>query len=134
MVYIFLIRCFLICSNWPMFHSQLTLLKEILKKNGYPENFIDRCFKLLLNIIHISRENTLADEKKPLQVVILIQELYYYKLGHNHKSPSKGYLTVVNYRLFLKVKINFLLISTLKTHYPNSYISCGLQVSLWIMQ
>ena len=55
-----------------MFHSQLTLLKEILRKNGYPENFIDRCFKLLLNKIHISRENTLADEKKPLQVVILI--------------------------------------------------------------
>ena len=48
MVYTLANRCFRICSSWSMFHQQLTLLREIFKKNGYPENFMDRCFKSFL--------------------------------------------------------------------------------------
>ena len=47
---------FWICSNWSMFHSQLTLLKQIFQKNGYPENFFDKCFKLLLNRNQVLKE------------------------------------------------------------------------------
>ena len=39
-----------------MFHQQLIPLREIFQKNGYPDNFIDRCFKLFLNRIHILKE------------------------------------------------------------------------------
>ena len=53
-----------------MFHQQLILLREIFQKNGYPENFIDRCFKLFLNRIHILKENVPAVEKKPLRLVL----------------------------------------------------------------
>ena len=38
------------------FHQQLIVLRDIFQKNGYPENFIDRCFKLLLNRSHILRK------------------------------------------------------------------------------
>ena len=50
-----------------MFHQQLILLREIFQKNGYPENFIDRCFKSFLNKIHILKEKVPTVEKKPLQ-------------------------------------------------------------------
>ena len=63
-------RCFQICSSWSMFHQQLILLREIFQKNGYPENFIDRCFKLFLNRIYILKENVPAVEKKPLRLVL----------------------------------------------------------------
>ena len=53
-----------------MFHQQLILLREIFQKNGYPENFIDRCFKLFLNRIHILKEKVPTVEKKPLQLVL----------------------------------------------------------------
>ena len=36
-----------------MFFSQLIILRDIFQENGYAENVIDRCFKLLLNRIHI---------------------------------------------------------------------------------
>ena len=49
MIYTLVNRYFQIWSSWSMFHQQLILLREILQKNGYPENFIDRCFKLFLN-------------------------------------------------------------------------------------
>ena len=51
-----------------MFHSQLMLLREIFQKNGYPENFIDRCFKLFLNKIDILKEKVPKVVKKPLRL------------------------------------------------------------------
>ena len=53
-----------------MFHQQVILLREIFKKNGYPENFIDRCFKLFLDRIHILKEKVPTVEKKPLRLVL----------------------------------------------------------------
>ena len=41
MVYKLLNRCFLISSNWSMFLSQLTFVRNLFRKNGYLENFID---------------------------------------------------------------------------------------------
>ena len=40
------------------------------------------------------------------------------KLVLNCKSPSKGYLTQLNYRLFLNVKINSVIIFALNTLFP----------------
>ena len=51
-----------------MSYQQLILLREIFQKNGYPENFIDRCFKLFLNRIHILKERVPTVEKKPLRL------------------------------------------------------------------
>ena len=53
-----------------MFHQELTLLTEIFQKNGYPDNFIGRCFKLFLNRIHILKEKVPTVEKKPLRLVL----------------------------------------------------------------
>ena len=51
-----------------MFHSQLILSREIFQKNGYPENFIDRCFKLFLNKIDILKEKVPKVVKKPMRL------------------------------------------------------------------
>ena len=59
---------FRICSSWSVFYQQLILLRDI-SENGYPENFIDRCFKLILNRIHIHKEKVPTVEKKPLRLV-----------------------------------------------------------------
>ena len=48
----------------------MILLRETFQKNGYPENFIDRCFKLFLNRIHILKEKVPTVEKKPLRLVL----------------------------------------------------------------
>ena len=107
MIYTLQNRCFQICSSWSTFHHQLIFLRKIFQKNVYSENVIDRYFRLLsLNRIHILKEKIYTVEKKLLPLVLLIYELYHCKLGLNCKSQSKGYLSAVNYRLLLKVKIN----------------------------
>ena len=70
MIYTLVNRCFRICSSWSIFHQQLIFLREIFQKNGYPENFIDRCFKLFLNRTHILKEKVPTIEKKPLRLVL----------------------------------------------------------------
>ena len=69
MVYILLYRCFCICSNWTQFHTELIFLKGIFQKNGYPKNFIDKCFKKFLNV-HLVKENVPTVEKKHLRLVL----------------------------------------------------------------
>ena len=53
MAYTLVYRCFRICSNWTQFHTELTFLKRRFQKNGYPENFMDKCFKKFLSNIHV---------------------------------------------------------------------------------
>ena len=47
-----------------------TIDRKIFQKNGYPENFINRCFKLFLNRIHILKEKVPITEKKPLRLAL----------------------------------------------------------------
>ena len=38
-------RCFKICSSYEKIHNEIVSLKDILKHNSYPKNFIDNCIK-----------------------------------------------------------------------------------------
>ena len=111
MIYTLVNRCFRICPSWSLFHQQLILLREIFPKNGYPENFMDRCFKLFLKRIP-------TIEKKPLRLFLPhLGTISLQTRTKLHKS-IKGYLTTVNYRLFSKVRINYVIIFPLKTLFP----------------
>ena len=70
MVYTWVYRSFCICSDWKKFHAELTFLKKILRKNGYPENFINKCFKKFLDNIHLVKEKVPTVERKRLLLVL----------------------------------------------------------------
>ena len=70
MVYTSVYESFHTCPNWTQFHTELTFLKGIFRKNGYPDNLIDRCFKKFLNNIHLVKENVPTVEKKRLFLVL----------------------------------------------------------------
>ena len=63
-------RYFHICSNWTQFGTELIFLKGMFQKNGYPKNFIDKCFKKFLNNIHLVKENIPTVEQKRLLLVL----------------------------------------------------------------
>ena len=48
-------RCFSICSDWNKFHQELSFLKNVFLKNGYPVSFIDKCFKAFLDQLHLKK-------------------------------------------------------------------------------
>ena len=69
-VYTLAYRCFRICSSWTKLHNELVCLNETFLKNGYPEDFINKCFKKFMNNRHVVKETTLTVEKKPLVLVL----------------------------------------------------------------
>ena len=65
-----LFRCFSICSSYEKFHAEIVKLKGIFKRNSYPEKFMDRCIKNLLNKLHVPNVVELKAAKKGLILVL----------------------------------------------------------------
>ena len=69
-VYTLAYTCLRICSSWTKLHNELVCLKKTFVKNGYPEDFINKCFKKFMDNIHVVKETTRTVEKKPLVLVL----------------------------------------------------------------
>ena len=102
MIYTLVNRCFEIYSNWSMFHQQLILLREIFNKNGYPDNFIDRCFKLFLNRIHILKEKVPTVGKKPLHLVLPYLGTIWLQTRTKLQKSIKGVLNCYKLQVIFK--------------------------------
>ena len=63
-VYTLAYRCLRICSSWTKLHNELVCLKEIFLNNGYPEDFINKCFKKFMNQITCSKTDHYNSLKK----------------------------------------------------------------------
>ena len=65
-----LYRAFKLCSNFELSHQEIIFLKDILKRNGYPSNFIDKCVKTFLDKIFIEKKVFSVAQKKELVCVL----------------------------------------------------------------
>ena len=65
-----LYRAFKLCSNFDIFQQEITFLKVIFKRNGYPSNFIDKCVKTILDKMFIEKKVFSVEQKKELVCVL----------------------------------------------------------------
>ena len=65
-----LYRCFWICSDYTKFHLELVKLIDVFKNNGYPEKFINNCFKVFLDNKYRVREKVITVPMKTLFLVL----------------------------------------------------------------
>ena len=80
-----LFHCFSIRSSYEKFHEEIVKLKEIFKRNSYPEKFIDICMKILLNKLHVPKIVKHAAVKKKL--------FFFYTIDlHNDNINTKSLL------------------------------------------
>ena len=125
MVYTLVHRCFRICSDWTKFHAELTLLKKLFRKNGYPENFIDKCFEKFLDNIHLVKEKVPKVERKRLLLVLSyfgvislqtrtkLQQALKVVLNCCKLEIAFKYQTKHSSSLYLELFINFSLVSAM---------------------
>ena len=52
------------------FYNELSFLKDIFFKNGYPASFIGKCFKTFLNKIYLKGRQVLTLEKEHLTLAL----------------------------------------------------------------
>ena len=102
MVYTLVYRCFRICSNWTQFHTELIFLKGIFQKNGYPKNFIDKCFKKFLNNVHLVKENVPTVEKKRLLLVLPYLGIISFQTRTKLQEALKGVLNCCKLEIVFK--------------------------------
>ena len=57
LIFTLLHRLFTLCSSWVTFDIELSRLKSILIRNGYPVFFIDKCVSIFLEKIHLQQPN-----------------------------------------------------------------------------
>ena len=85
-----------------MLHQQLILLRKIFQKNGYPQNFIGRCFKLFLNRIHILKGIVPVVEKKHLRLVLPYLGTILLQTRNKLQKSIKGLLNFFKLRVIFK--------------------------------
>ena len=49
LIFTLLFRIFSIVSAFSKFHEEVNYLKDMLKKNSFPTNLVDKCIKIFLN-------------------------------------------------------------------------------------
>ena len=70
LVYTLLHRSFSTCSSYRKSHEEIMLLKEIFKKNKYPQLFIDKCIKKCLSKLFVPKRIVPTVHKKQVQSIL----------------------------------------------------------------
>ena len=68
LIFTLLHRAFVLCCNWNTFHTEVCFLKDIFKKNLFPESFTDRCVKAFLDKLFTVKKIVITVPKKELRI------------------------------------------------------------------
>ena len=70
LIFTLLFRIFSIVSDFSKFHEEVNYLKDVLKKNYFPTNLVDKCIKIFLNIQILPKILEYTGPKKELFIVL----------------------------------------------------------------
>ena len=70
LIFTLLFRTFLIVSDFSRFHTEVSHLKEILRKNAFPIKLVDNCIKTFLHKKFFHTPVALTVEKKELFIAL----------------------------------------------------------------
>ena len=68
LIFTLLHRAFVLCCDWNKFHEEVTFLKEIFRKNAFPEFLTERCVKVFLDKIFVPKKKLITVPKKELRI------------------------------------------------------------------
>jgi hypothetical protein len=63
-------RCFMIVSTYEQLHEEIVKLKEILKRNNYPEKLLDKLISKFLNKVFEKRDPVLTVPRRVIRVIL----------------------------------------------------------------
>ena len=70
LIFTLLFRTFSILSDFSRFHTEISYLKDILRKNVFPIKLVDNCIKTFLNKKFLHTPVALSVEKKELFITL----------------------------------------------------------------
>ena len=128
-----LFRYFSLCSSFEKFHEEIAKLKEIFKRNSYPDKFIDKCIKKFSKKFHVLKVVELTAARKELTLVLPYLGQQSFEIRNRiqccleKNSPALNLKVVFQskkntfYAIFFKTKTNKML-------YPNLVYKCNCNI------
>ena len=112
-------ECQSLISNWTQVHTELTFLKGIFQKNGYPEKLIDKCFKGFSNNICFSKENLPTVKIKYLLLILPYLGIISLQTRTKLQQAPKSVLNCCKLEIVFKCQ-SFTILSITKSPYPKT--------------
>ena len=104
LVYNSLHRCFNITSSYENFHKGINALKQILKLNGYPTQFTDRCVKQFLQKLYVTKAIQETVSKNQLLIVLPFQGAQSFLVRKRLQSCIRNTIPYCSLRIVLQSK------------------------------
>ena len=113
-------RCFKICSSYEKIHNEIVSLKDILKHNSYPKNFIDNCIKFFFDKLYVSKKVYQTTEKKSLLIVLPFLGRLSFETRNRLSSCIKSQLPFCSLKIAYQSKTVFQTYLNLKRVFRNT--------------
>ena len=95
-------RAYTINSSLSGLHEELTKLKKILKKNGYPESFVDKCISRFFDKIHQPKTPIHTVPKKEVQLILPFLGSSSWSVKNNLRKTFSKILPFCNLKIVFK--------------------------------
>ena len=99
LIFCLLFRIFTFVTTWEKFHDEVVALKNIFKKNAYPEHFFDKCVKNFLDK-KFKKLETKSDQIRELKISIPFMGSY--------SNVVKKQISKLASQLLVKTKITII--------------------------
>ena len=86
-----LFRIYTLCSDWSKIHTEIINLRNIMLKNNFSGNFIDRCIKLFFDKLFLKKQMVLTVPKKVINIVLPFMGKDSLKIRGNLSRLAKTY-------------------------------------------
>ena len=123
MLYTLPYHCFKICSHWTKFDEELSFLKQVFFKNGYPLSFIDNCFKTFVDKLFIKRPQLITVEKKNLLLSLPYLGEISLQTRTKLRKSLKGLLNSCKLQIVFKSQRKLSNVFRFKDHLPSDLVS-----------
>ena len=99
LLFTLLFRGFSLCTDWKKFHSEMTILKSIMGKNGFPRDFVDKCIKAFLDKIFEVKETITTVDKRELKICLPFLGVESLKMRTSLSKLAKTYFPECKLRI-----------------------------------
>ena len=113
-----LFRCFNLCSDFVKFHHEIDILKDILYKNSYPRDFVDKCIKEFLDRVLTRKVVVSTVPKKDVMILLPYLGKLSLQIRSRINRVMRSKLPHCNLRIVFQTKCKLINFFTFKDKIP----------------
>ena len=91
-----------LCSDWSRIHTEIINLKNIMFKNNFPTEFVDRCVKVFFEKMFVKKSEVFTVPKKVINITLPFMGTDSLKIRSNLSKIAKTYFNCCKIQVMFK--------------------------------